>query len=204
MKTRASGTIFQFLFRIMGIIILIQGVRMIGEGVYNYIDEHNQQDWISTSAYVVDISREYSSSSKRHGDSRTSYDITYQYEVGGETYSGMLYNMGQAMALGDNVEIKYDPELPEDSTYILEPSLSNLVIFLVFGAVLTVIGFFMSGAWAFIYKIRRKGEPEDEEILPPKEYLEPEEMEQSSINSGRAVLFRIIAFLILLAIIMFL
>lgn len=66
MKTKVSGRIVQFLFRIMGIIILIQGVRMIGEGVY------------------------------ANGTS----------------------------------------------------SLSNLVIFLVFGALLTVIGFFMSGAWA--------------------------------------------------------
>ena len=199
MKTKASGTIFQVLFRIMGIVILIQGIRMMGEGVYNYIDEHNQQDWVSTSAYVVDISREYSHSSKR---SSYSYDITYQYEVGGETYSGMLYNMGQPMALGDSVEIKYDPELPEDSTYILEPSLSNLVIFLIFGAVLTVIGFFMSGAWAFIRKIRRKGEPEEEEILPPEEYVEPEEMEQSSINSGKAILFRIVLAVLIVVVIM--
>ncbi len=178
MKTKASGTVFQVLIRIMGIIILIQGVRMMGEGVYNYINEHNQQDWVSTSAYVVDVSKEYSSSSKRrrHSSSRYSYDITYQYEVEGETYSGMLYNMGQPMEIGDSVEIKYNPELPKNSTYILEPSLSNLVIFLLFGAVITVIGFFMSGAWAFIRKIRRKGEPEEKEILTPEEYVEPEEM----------------------------
>lgn len=178
MKNKASGIIVQVLFRIMGIVILIQGIRMMGEGVYNYIDEHNQQEWVSTSAYVVDISKEYSSSSKgrRHSSSRYSYDITYQYETGGNTYSGMLYNMRQPMELGDSVEIKYNLEFPEDSTYILEPSLSNLVIFLLFGTVFTVIGFFMSGAWAFVRKIRRKGEPEEEEILPPEEYVEPEEM----------------------------
>lgn len=163
MKVKASGRIVQFLFRIMGILILIQGIRMMGEGVYNYMDEHNQQDWISTSAYVVDISREYSSSSKRHGSGRTSYDITYQYEVEGETYSGMLYNMGQPMALGDSVKIKYDPDNPKESTYILKPSLSNLIIFLVFGSVMAVIGFFMSGAWAFIRKIIRKDKPEEED-----------------------------------------
>lgn len=44
----------------MGIIVLILGIRMIGEGIYNYIDEHNQKDWISTTAYVIDISSEYS------------------------------------------------------------------------------------------------------------------------------------------------
>ena len=38
-----------------------------------------------------------------------------------------------------------------------------------------VIGFFLSGTWALIHKIRRRGEPEEEEYLPPEEYAEPEE-----------------------------
>lgn len=60
----------------------------------------------------------------------------------------------------------------------------------------------MSGAWAFIRKIRRKGEPEEEEILPPEEYVEPEEMEQSSINSGKAILFRIVLAVLIVVVIM--
>lgn len=46
-----KGTIFTMLFRIMGIIVLILGIQMIGEGIYNYINEHNQKDWISATAY---------------------------------------------------------------------------------------------------------------------------------------------------------
>ena len=174
-KNKISGTIFIVLFRLIGIFILIQGIRMVGEGVYNYIDEHNQRDWISTTAYVIDISREYSSSSTKHS-SRVQYDITYQYEVDGRLYSDMLYNRSQAMALGDSVKIKYDPEAPEDSTDILKPSLNNLIVFLVFGALMVVLGFFLSGAWALIHKIRKRGEPEEEEVLPPEEYVKPEEV----------------------------
>lgn len=160
MKNKVSGTIFIVLFRIVGIFMLIQGIRMVGEGVYNYIDEHNQQDWISTTAYVVDISSEYSSSSTKHS-SRVRYDITYQYEVEGESYSDVLHNRDKALGIGEGIKIKYDPNAPEDSTDILKPSLNNLMVFLVFGVLMSTVGFFLSGAWALIRKIRRRGEPEE-------------------------------------------
>lgn len=165
-------TAFTALFRIMGIIVLILGIRMIGEGIYNYIDEHHQADWISTTAYVIDISSEYSGSTH---DQSVHYNITYQYEVNGAKYADTLYNRGKPMGIGDTVKIKYDPNVPEKSTDILKPSVYNLVIFLIFGVILTTVGFFLSGAWALIHKIRRRGEPEEEEYLPPEEYAEPEE-----------------------------
>ena len=62
---KISSTLFVLLFRVFGIIVLVIGIRLIGAGIYNYIDEHNQQDWISTTAYVVDIASEYSSSSRK-------------------------------------------------------------------------------------------------------------------------------------------
>lgn len=166
-----KGTIFTILFRIMGIVVLIFGIRLIGAGIYNYIDEHNQKDWIFTTASVIDISSEYSSSlHNRHID----YEITYQYEVDGNKYSDKLYNRSKAMLIGDKIRIKYDPETPKKSTDILKPSIQNLIIFLVCGAVLSIVGFFLSGTWALIHKIRRRGEPEEEEVLPPEEYVEPE------------------------------
>ena len=162
---KVSATIFVLMFRILGIIVLFLGIRMIGEGIYNYIDEHNQKDWVSTTAYVVDITSEYSSSSRRN-PSRVEYDITYQYEVGGEKYSDILYNRDKALGLGTPVGIKYDPDNPSDSTDILEPSVHNLIVFLVCGLLIGTAGFFLSGAWALIRKIRRKGKPEEEEELP--------------------------------------
>ena len=41
---KVSATIFVAIFRVFGIIVLFLGIRMIGAGIYNYIDEHNQQD----------------------------------------------------------------------------------------------------------------------------------------------------------------
>ncbi len=180
------------LFRIMGIIVLILGIRMAGEGIYHYIDENHQKDWIPATAYVVDISSEYSSSSTRYGG-RIRYEITYQYEVDGKEYSDKLYNRSRVMGLGDKIKIKYDPTAPEDSTDILSPSLYNLIVFLVSGAIFVTMGFFLSGAWALIRKIRRRGEPEEEEILPPEEYVKPEEMKKMPLNPALAIVCRIAA-----------
>lgn len=152
---KAKNTIFIMIFRIVGIFILIQGIRMIGEGVYNYINEYSQQNWLSTTAYVVDISSEYSSSSIRHR-SRVRYDITYQYEVDGKSYSDMLYNRSQPMGIGDTIKVKYNPDSPKDSTDILKPSIYNLTIFLVFGTIMGTLGFFLSGALILIKKLRGK------------------------------------------------
>lgn len=170
-----KGKIFMLLFRILGIIALISGIRLIGGGIYNYVDEHNQKDWIQTTAYVTDVSAEYSSSAgvKRIGD--VDYEITYQYEADGKAYSDKFYNRSEIMEIGDEVKIKYDPDVPKNSTDILKPSVNNLVVFLISGTVFTVVGFLLSGAWAFVRKIRRGGEPEEEEILPPEEYISPEE-----------------------------
>ena len=190
MKKTKKSLIFAIVLRLVGIFILIQGIRMVGEGVYNYIDEHNQQDWISISAEVIDISSEYSSSSRKHS-SRVRYDITYEYEVDGKTYSDKLYNRDKAMALGDKVKVKYDPDAPENSTNILSPSLNNLIVFLVFGTIFAAMGFFLSGAWALIHKIRNRGKTE-EEILPPEEYIAPEIIKKEPKSSTKMIVRNIV------------
>lgn len=184
------NTIIRFVARIVGIVILIVGIRLIGAGIYNYIDEHNQQNWISTTAYVVDITSEYSNSSKRN-PSHVRFDITYQYEVDGKEYSDILHNRDKALALGTPVKIKYDPDNHSDSTAILKPSLQNLIVFIVCGFVLGTVGFFLSGMWALIRKLRRKGEPEEGEALPPEEYVKPETIKYKSRNTFKAFLIRL-------------
>lgn len=69
------------------------------------------------------------------------------------------------MDYDDEISIKYDPESPENSTNILKPSVHNLIIFIIFSIILTTVGFFLSGLWAFIQRLREKNEPE-EEYLP--------------------------------------
>lgn len=180
-----KGTIFTIIFRIMGIIVLILGIRMIGEGIYNYIDEHNQKDWISTTAYVIDISSEYSGT---HHNRHVNYDITYQYEVDGNKYFDMLYNRSKAMELGDKIKIKYNPSAPENSTDILAPNIKNLVLFLAFGTIFITIGFFLSGTWALTCKIRHKGEMKENEILPPKEHINSNKTYKNSQNLALRIL----------------
>lgn len=175
--------------------MLILGIRMIGEGIYNYIDEHHQADWVSTTAYVIDISSEYSRSTRNRS---VHYNITYQYEVNGAKYSDTLYNRGKPMGIGDTVKIKYNPNVPEKSTDILKPSVYNLAIFLIFGVILTTVGFFLSGTWALIHKIRRRGEPEEEEYLPPEEYAETEESNSKSQRLVITVASRIIIIAVIL------
>lgn len=181
----------------MGIVVLILGIRLIGEGVWNYIAEHKQMDWIPVNAEVIDISAEYRSSANR-GGGRVDYDITYQYEVNGEKYSDKLYNRSKPMGIGDKVKIKYDPDAPKNSTDILSPSLHNLTVFLVFGVLLTAVGFFLSGAWALICKIRRRGKPPEEEILPPEKYVETENENTEPKNRALPIVRRIIIIAIVL------
>lgn len=162
--------IFIAVFRVAGVILLLLGIRMMAEGVLNYIDEHCQEDWVTQTAYVIDVSDEYRSGGGRHR-SRTVYDITYQYEVDGESYTGRIFNQSKPLSRGDAVTIKYDPSSPESSTYILKPYMGALILFFAVGAMMTAAGFFMTGLWALIRRIRG-GEDDGEEELPPEEYVD--------------------------------
>lgn len=199
MLSMKKGLLFTVALRLLGIFILFQGLRMVGEGIYNYINEHTQKDWITIYAEVSDISSEYSSSSTRHGGSSVNYDITYRYEVDGQEYFGMLYNRSKPMALGDEVKVKYDPNAPGNSTDILSPSVYNMIVFIVCGSIFATIGFFVSGAWALLRKIRRKGQPEEEEVLPPEEYVDPKTIKRTPIQKWSNNIFvRLLLFAVVL------
>lgn len=169
MAKRIQGFLFMAIFRIMGIVVLLLGIRMVGEGICNYIEEHQQQDWVQTTGWVTEVESGYSGI--RQGRS-IRYDITYAYEAQGARYTGRLYNRSRYMDPGEPVVIKYDPENPADSTDILSPSLYNLVVFLLFGAALTGAGFLLSGSWALVSRIRTRGKPLEPEVLPSEEYVD--------------------------------
>ena len=198
-----KGFLFKIILRLVGIFILSLGIRMIGAGIYNYINEHTQKDWITIYAEVSDISSEYSSTRSRHGSSSSvSYDITYQYEVDGEEYFDVLYNRGEPMTLGDKVKIKYNPKKPEESTDILSPSIYNMIIFLIFGTILSAIGYYTSGAWALLRKIRKKGQPEEEEKLPPEEYVDPKTIKYVPNKWSKNIFVRLLLFAVVLGVIL--
>ena len=168
------NSFFSIIFRIVGIVILIVGIRMIAEGTINYIEQHKQVDWITTTAEITDVSSRVKSSGTRRGLTSTVYDITYQYEVDGITYSDEIRSHPEIRLVGDSIKIKYNPVMPDNSTTKLSPSVGDLLVFIIFGAIFGVLGFFLSGLYAVIRRLLRRDKPEEKEELPPEEYVELE------------------------------
>lgn len=191
-----KNKIFTICFRIMGIVALIACVYLLVGSIQNYIAQHAQKDWPVQTAQVSDISsRVVSSGTTRHNRSRTVYDITYQYVVDGQTYTGNLNSTDKIRMVGDELKIKYNPEAPAESTTTLSPRLSDLLIPMGVGIVFGVIGFFLSGLWAWIRKLRRRSRPEgeelpseEEEVLPPEEYVSPNGTMEPQIPKGPGML----------------
>lgn len=164
------NSIIRFVGRIVGLIILILGLRMMVEGPLNYVEQRKQTDWIETRAEIIDISSRTEHYGARNRKSRTVYDITFQYEANGTVYTDEFVNHSTIRMVGDGIAIKYNPDAPENSTTTLSPSISDLLVFVIFGVLFATLGFFLSGLFALIRKIIRMGNPEEEEILPPEEY----------------------------------
>lgn len=158
---------------------MLAGIRMIVGGPMEYIEQQDQVDWPEIRADIVDVSsRVEGSGGYKHSNSTTYYDFIIQYEVGGKVYTNESRNHTKIRQVGDSVAIKYNPDAPASFTTTLTPSISNMVMLMVFGVVFAVIGFFVSGAFALIRKWRRRGMPEEKEELPPEEYVDPETVEQ--------------------------
>lgn len=173
--------------KLFGIAFLITAVALITGSIRDYAAQHQQVDWPTAEAEVIDISsRVESSGTRRHRRSQTVYDITYSYEVDGQTYEDQLNGSSQLRLVGDSLTIKYDPDAPESSTTILSPHLSSLIIPLVMGLIFGTLGFFASG----LFRLFRGREPEEEEILPPEEYISP--AEDTPPSHRRHILQRII------------
>lgn len=165
-----NNSMIRVVARIVGLVVLILGIRMIAEGTLTYINQHKQNDWIVTNAEVTDVSSRLRDSKSQHSQRSTVYDITYEYEVDGRIYSGEIGSQSTPRLVGDEMEIKYNPDTPEESTTSLSPSTHDFLVFVIFGLVFSALGFLLSGAFAFVRKRLGKGEPEEEK-LPPEEYI---------------------------------
>lgn len=177
---------------IMGIVFMVTGIRMIIGGPVEYIEQREQVDWPEIRAEIVDISSRVESTGTRHSVSTTYYDLTIQYEVNGITYTCESRNHRKIHQVGDSITIKYDPDTPENFTATLAPSVSNMVMLMVFGAVFAVLGFFVSGAFALIRRWLRRGKPEEKEELPPEEYVDPKEVKRDIKSAIPLALKRLI------------
>lgn len=155
---------FPSLFRLLGVLALLAGLYLMVGSVVSYVEQCRQANWPTTSASVTDCSsRVIRSSGRRHSHSRTVYDVTYQYQVNGERYTGQGTGQAAPCLVGDSLSIKYDPERPANSTTVLTPQISDLVFPFGGGALFCALGVWASG---LVGRIRN---PTSEEAREPEE-----------------------------------
>lgn len=124
---------------IFGIVIIFFGIAFFIMGITSYIQQLGQRDWSVATATVINVDERTETGGGRHGhrSHRTVYDILYQYEVNGNVYTGEIVKNNVPKTLGETLEIKYDPDAPENSTTALEPApglmISGVIMFIVFG-----------------------------------------------------------------------
>lgn len=90
----------------------------------------------------------------------TVYDIQYAYYPNGVRYTGELVGSQIAYTIGDRFDIKYDPDVPENSTTILQPSPGALAINPGMAGVFACIGLWGTGILSTLRK-RRYPDPMD-------------------------------------------
>lgn len=121
---------------LLGIIFVVSSVIAFSNGRLNYKKQLEQSDWEITNATVSYVQEDFDYS---HGSSRTYYDIHYDYVVDDQIYSGIIQDRSLPEDIGKSFEIKYDPQSPEESTHILEPSKSFITSGTVFGILAIVL-----------------------------------------------------------------
>lgn len=118
-----------------GMFLVIGALWGFWSGTEAYQEELPQVDWPTIQATVthVDRIREFSATRPR---SRYYYDITYAYSVEGDVYTGCLEHQSAQASVGDTFPVKYNPQAPEQSTDILEPTKEYIWV----NAILCVVG----------------------------------------------------------------
>ena len=143
--------VFWFVVRVIGITTLLIGLYVLYTGISPFFPQLWHIQWVDIPA-VVTSTHEYSSTGDRYPDSCQVY---YAYMVDGTSYWGKFDNPPEALAPGASIRIKYDPDTPQNSIHITKPSYNDCA-FAVMGLVLTVLGFFLSGAFALLRKALRR------------------------------------------------
>lgn len=111
----------QGLLVILSVAFIGYGIYCFGYGVKAYARQLEQQDWTRITAEVIAVK------SKRDGRTKF-YDIAYEYAVDGDVFSGIADGELHSKEPGDSIEIKYNPDSPKDSTSLLEPRISVVIM----------------------------------------------------------------------------
>lgn len=155
-SSRLTDGISRILITVMGIVMMIAGIRLLVMGVDNFIQPIRHADWVTTSANVTDISETVIKNNFfRNKRTNIHYTWTYEYVVDGTHYTGEFGPLANSVTVGKSIQIKYDPDAPENSTGFIKQSFSDIVL-AVIGLVVAVLGFFLSGAFALLRKALRR------------------------------------------------
>ena len=98
----------------------------------NYYTQLEQSDWVTTTATVTSVSETRKRTSTKNGH-HTVYDIYYVYSVNGQEYDDKIDDLNRSIPIGNTVQIKYDPNAPDESTHITKPAKSVLIMGIIFG-----------------------------------------------------------------------
>lgn len=127
--------------------------------IVNYQIQRETTNWIVTNATVSDIETKVEGSrGPNYGAKSTYYEIYYEYTVDDQIYTGAIKNQNRSKDIGESLKIKYNPEAPEKSSHVLEPSKE----FLVTGPVFSVL--FISSTALGIYWGKKYSSKKPEEL----------------------------------------
>lgn len=113
----------------VAVIFTIVGLYFIAQSVGDYIESCHQEEWQIETATIINIEQRIETNGVKIRTRKTVYDIYYEYTVDERVYSGTIYGtVDYAKRIGDNFQIKYNPQSPDENTHILSPSVSNLVM----------------------------------------------------------------------------
>lgn len=140
---------------LVGVLFCLGGCYFGYFGVSNYQAEQSQKDWPTTDAVVISVEQRWESSGIRHSSSTLVYDVTYEYTVNETLYTGEIKGTVSQKEIGESFPVKYDPESPSVSTYILAPQPDALAANLLGG-----LFFLAIGIWAIIFPPGRKRKEE--------------------------------------------
>ena len=107
-----------------GALFLLWGIYTAVFGISQFRQELAQQDWWVSMATVTAVEQRWESSGGRHSSSKKVYDVTYEYAVNEESYTGELVGDTTPREVGDSFDVKVDPANPEISTAIVADFLS--------------------------------------------------------------------------------
>lgn len=145
--------------KIFGIIFILGAIYFAFQAVSTYTQQLNTKDWRVAMAEVTDVSRRRERRSggvKSRSHYITVYDITYQYYVNDDSYTGQIIGSPDYKAVGERFDIKYDPVFSENSTHILKPQTDILILNLFGSCMFAAVGMWASGLLPLLSRAIRR------------------------------------------------